>query len=131
MFFSKAIQYQVAPLYLIHRSRVRIMIGNIFLAKADAIAAYEMEPNNSDLVPVLGRVSRIKFWMLPSDLIRAHPIRNLLQLVYFHTIQFQLLTNIKTDFFPLKLTREVVTKIKTIKNCPNWTNLKMKRKQKN
>jgi len=56
MFFSKAIQYQVAPLYLIHRSRVRIMIGNIFLAKADAIAAYEMEPNNSDLVPVLARL---------------------------------------------------------------------------
>ena len=119
MFFSKAIQYQVAPLYLIHRSRVRIMIGNIFLAKADAIAAYEMEPNNSDLVPVLGRVSRFQSKMLPSDWLRAHSIRNLSQLVYFHTIQFQLLTNIKTDFFPLKLTREVVTKIKTIKNYPN------------
>ena len=119
MFFSKAIQYQVAPLYLIHRSRVRIMIGNIFLAKADAIAAYEMEPNNSDLVPVLGRVSRYKFCMLSSDWLRAYPIGNSSQLVYFHTIQFQLLINIKTDFFPLKLTIEVVTKIKTIKNCPN------------
>ena len=48
-------------MYLIHRSRVRIMIGNIFLAKADAIAAYEMEPNNSDLVPVLGRFLDFNF----------------------------------------------------------------------
>ena len=73
-------------MYLIHRSRVRIMIGNIFLAKADAIAAYEMEPNNSDLVPVLGRVSRYKFCMLSSDwliagstLIGRHPLSIILK----------------------------------------------------
>ena len=55
-YFSKAIHYQVLALYLIHRSRVRIMLGNEFLAKADAIAAYELEPTNEDLVPVLARL---------------------------------------------------------------------------
>ena len=51
-------------LYLIHRSRVRIMLGNEYLAKADAIAAYELEPTNEDLVPVLAR-------LFPNDSIPA------------------------------------------------------------
>jgi len=55
-YFSKAIHYQVIALYLIHRARVRIMLGNEYLAKADAIAAYQLEPTNADLVPVLARL---------------------------------------------------------------------------
>ena len=55
-YFSRALHYQVAALYLIHRARVRIMMGNEFLAKADAIAAYELDPKNEDLVPVLARL---------------------------------------------------------------------------
>ena len=63
-YFSRALQFQVAALYLIHRARVRIMLGNEYLAKADAIAAYELEPDNIDLVPVLAR-------LFPNDAIPA------------------------------------------------------------
>lgn len=51
-----AIEYQVTALYLIHRARARIMIGNDHLAKMDAIAAYKHDPTSTDLVPVLARL---------------------------------------------------------------------------
>ena len=63
--------------------------------------------------------------------LNTNPFGNPSQLAYSHTIQFQLWTNIKTDFSLLKLIREVETKIKRTSSCQNWINLKMRRKQKN
>lgn len=102
MFFSKAIQYQVAPLYLIHRSRVRIMIGNIFLAKADAIAAYEMEPNNSDLVPVLGRVLFHFCRILTSDSMRAASNQKPFTARLFPHDSIPIVDKYKNRFFPVE-----------------------------
>lgn len=54
--FSLALQYQVLPLYLIHRARARIMIGLDSQAKLDALTAYKIEPKSPELVPVLARL---------------------------------------------------------------------------
>ena len=54
--FSLALEYQISPLYLIHRARSRIMVGLDHLAKLDALTAYKIDPDSPELLPVLARL---------------------------------------------------------------------------
>ena len=54
--YSLAIEYHIHIMYLIQRSKARILIGNEKGAKLDAIAAYKIDPYNRELIPLLARL---------------------------------------------------------------------------